>query len=237
MTKLITFILSVAIAWVCYAEGSFDGLQDIQKLEAEHKYPEALAAYKKYFEESKFISSMGGVRLSFGLSAWAEFGEKYPPAKAVLFHMSDERKKQLLGGEGDFDVFQEYNAINRYVGRDSDTLNTFIEIDKRYPEQAKQFFIVANDLLVRKKRYDLLKKYLQDPIYDYEGLRNSREYNLGQFRKNPTQGNLNAINEEFTQRVQTLIETTEKIGMQDEAKEIKARYDAYMNGNLLRKYH
>lgn len=237
MTKLIALLLSVLISSVCYAEVTFDDLLSIRKLEEQHKYPEALVAYKKFFEESKNVTGMNGVRLSFGLGAWAEFGEKYPPAKAVLFHMADERKKQLLNGNGNFDVFQEYSAINQYLLQDSDTVNTFIEIDKKFPEAAKLFFISMKGLLAERKQYDLLKKYTEDPIYDYEGLRNNREYNLSQFRKNSTQRTLEQINEEFTQKVKTLIETTEKIGMQDEAKEIKARYDAYMIGNLLRKYH
>lgn len=116
-------------------------------------------------------------------------------------------------------------------------MDTFIEIDKKFPEEAKQSYFTAKSLLVEYKQYDLLKKYGDDPIYDYEGLRNNREYELSQLRKNPDQMNLDQINEDFTKKVKTLVETSEKIGMPDEAKEINARFNAHMNGNLLRKYH
>lgn len=219
-----------------FAQVGADDLSKIDQLMSEKKYTEALAAHQKYFKDSKG-TSYSGVRLSFGLSSWAELGEVYPPAHMALAQMATKRKNIIYAGNADFDVFQEYTSINSYIHRQDESIETFLYVEKNYPQQVQRLYPLVEDILIAKKEYDIIKKYAGDPIFEFEDLRNNRERSLSQLRKKQNGYTLEQINAELDQKYKTLLETTEKIGMQDEAAELKRRYDGYMRGNLLRKYH
>lgn len=237
MNKIITSIFAILL----FAQGSLaqpgeNDLSEIYVLIGEKKYAEALAAHQKYFKNSKGTSS-SAVRLSFGLGSWAELGKVYPPAHMALAQLATERKNIIYAGKAEFDLFHEYTSINSYIDRQDESVETFLYVEKHYPTQVQEFYPLVEDILIAKKQYDILKKYAGDPIYTFEDLRNSREYSLSQLRKNHNGYSLEKINAEFDQKYKTLLETTEKIGSNEEAAELKRRYDDYMTGNLLRKYH
>ena len=238
MCKPIFFLIAFFLtANLSYAEIGLSDLQRIDKLVSDKQYQKALEAYQYFFEESKKSSAMSGVRVSFALSSWAHLGSVYPPALEALKHMSDEDKALILSGKGFFNVFQEYQAINSYIGRNHATVETFLTLEKNSPEQAAEFFLVAKELLIAERKFDVVKRYYGDAIYEYESIRNSREYALSQLRKKSPGYSIDTINAEFDTKVKSLIEVATKIGMQAEAEEIRRRSSSYISGNLLRKYH
>lgn len=237
MSKIIISIFAMLLfAQSTFAQVGEDDLSKIDTLIEEKKYAEALAAHQKYFNDSKG-TSYSGVRLSFGLSSWAELGKTYPPAHMALAQLATERKNIIHAGKADFDVFHEYTSINSYINRQDESIETFLYVEKHHPQQVQRLYPLVEDILIAKKQYDIIKKYASDPIYEFEGLRNNRERSLSQLRKKQPGYTLEQINAEFDQKYKTLLETTEKIGMPEEAAELKRRYDSYIRGNLLRKYH
>lgn len=237
MKKLLhSIILFLISTQYTFASLDNDYLTKVKKMVTDRQYAQALDAYKYYFSESKKESALGGVRLSFALSDWAELGKVYLPALDSLIAMSNERKTVLLAGKGNFDIFHEYNSINRYIGRDKETLDTFIAIDKNFPTQAASYYIVAKDIIIAAKRYDLVKRYTDDLIYAFESLRFSRESDLKMIRKKPDNFLLEHTNSQFEKNVKELIDVANQIGKQEEAAEINRRYTTYMKGNALSKF-
>lgn len=233
ITLLATFLFSNNST----AEVDLAYLHNIDKLVAEKKYQQALEAHQYFFEESKKSSGMGGVRVSFALASWAQLGSVYPPALIALSKISSDHKASILSGKGSFYIFQEYQAINSYIGKNNETLETFLEADRKFPTQAKDYYLPVKELLISAGKFDIIKKYFNDPIYEYELIRNERERALSQLRQKVAGYNVESINSEFQVKVKALLEVTRKIGLTEEAKEIKRRSDSYINGNLLRKYY
>lgn len=237
MKKIISSIFAILLfAQSAFAQVGEDDLSKIYTLMGEKKYAEALAAHQKYFKDSKGTSA-SAVRLSFGLGSWAELGKVYPPAHMALVQLAAERKNIIYAGTADFEVFQEYTSINSYINRQDESIETFQYVEKNYPQQVQHIYPLVEDILIAKKQYDIIKKNIGDPIYEFEGIRNSREYSLSQLRKKQPGYTLEQINAEFENKYKTLLETAEKIGLNEEAAELKRRYDSYVPGNLLRKYH
>lgn len=238
MKKIATFfiviLVSVNFAW---AQGTMDDLQNIRKLTQEKKYPEALAAHQQFFEASRSASGMGGVRLSFALYDWIDLGKAYPPAMDALNDLSASHRKIILEGKSDFDMFHEYKAINEVLSKNKETVETFVELETKFPKQSEHYYLAMKDILVQEEQLDVIARNANDPIYEYERLRNNREHSLSQLRKNNTSYSLKSINKDFESDVKKLVDVTLKIGMRDEAEEIKRRAETYMKGNLLRKYH
>ncbi len=234
MKKILTTALFLLMSsQLTFAEIDKNYLFLASKLVENKQYDEALRAYRYYFIESKKESSLGGVRLSFCLGDWAKLGKVYPPAMNELISMSDERKKIILSGKGNSEVFQEYNAINRYIERDSETLATFIAVDKDFPEQAESYRFFARDLIIDAKQYDLAKKYI-DPLYEFENLRFARESDLRFSRKsnNTFQAHSDA---RFEENVYKLIDLANQIGLKDDAAKIKRRFASYILESPLKK--
>ena len=238
MKKIIFAFLGICLlSQISFAKVSTNDLREIDDLIFEKKYSEALEAHKKFFEESKSASGLGGVRLSFALASWAKLGRLYTPANEALTNIAENLKTKIYSGSGDFDIFQEYEAINSYINKNEETLKAFKLVASKYPEQVNSFYLVVRRVLIEEEQFNLIKKYENDPIYEYETSRHQREYALSQLRKKNLGYKLDSINSTFEEQVKKLIEITEKIGYQEEANEIKNRYENYFNGNLIKKYH
>jgi hypothetical protein len=237
--KKIIFILITTFFSINFAQANVDTeyLKYIYKLIEDKQYQKAFEEHQYFFEESIKTPGLGAVRISYGLSSWAELGKVYPPAHAALVKMSDDRKSLILSGEKSSDVFHEYAAINRYIDKKHETIHTFLIVDKKFPDNAPRFYILTEALLVEEKKFDVVKKYLNDPIFKYENIRHRRELDLSQLRKKSPIRTIQEINSNFETEVKELIDITMKIGMQDEADEIKNRFESYFNGNLKRKYY
>ena len=234
---ILSLLATFLIPNISYAEVGLAYLRNIDKLVAEKKYQQALEAHQYFFEESKTSSGMGGVRVSFALASWAQLGSVYPPALIALSNIASEHKALILSGKGSFKIFQEYQAINRCIGKNSETLETFLTVDKNYPSQAPDYYLSAKELLISEGKFDIIKKYLNDPIYEYESIRYERERSLSSVRKKVKGYTIESINSDFDVKVKDLIVVTQKIGMQAEAEEIKRRSESYINGSLSSKFY
>ncbi len=181
-----------------------------------------------FFEASKSVSGMTGVRLSYGLGAWAELGELYPPALEALQALAEKLKKQLWEGEGDFDVMAEYSSINQYLGDAQATVRVFRHVAQHYPKQASRQFFAVQDVLFTAHEYELISQFIDDPIYAFEQARNNREYMLSRVRQGKEHRKTDYADAEYRKRIEELMALTEKLQQDDINREIQKRHDAYM---------
>lgn len=207
-------------------------LDRIRELTKAGQFQQALEKHLWFHEESKSSSGMGGVRLSYAITAWVELGEKYPPALEALIRIRDEDNEKLLSGKGSFDNFHDLSSINQVLGEEEATLELFLILDNKYPEQSDSYYIVAEDLLVRHKKYDICAKYIGDPIVKYEGFRHVREMNVSLAKTNPklnTPEFLYYTDQSYIDNVVKLIEVLIAIDQQADAIEIQKRALSYFS--------
>lgn len=205
-------------------------LEDIRVLIAAGKYEEALQKHLWFHEESKTSRGMGGVRLSFALSQWAELGKKYPPALAALKAMRDQHEKQLLAGTAGFPEFHECSAINRTLEEDEKTYVLFTQLHAKQPEIARSCFDVSLDLIVRHGNYELAGAYLGNPMRRYDQAEHSRQLNLRLMEDNPAMNNpqfRQHSDSAYVQRTAQLIDILAHLQRMDEARAIQKRSLAY----------
>jgi hypothetical protein len=228
MKKIFIALLILSFhATFSVAEPSVD-LTEIYKLTAAKEYEKALSSMQTYFEETRKTPYLSAVRLSFGLSTWASLGAVYPPALKALDDMSKKLQERVNAGKADSDEIHEYISINSYTNNNERTIKSFEIIDKQFPQQSSTFFIFAKNVIVSAKRDDLLKKYMTDPIADYEQIRSRRELDMSQSRKGKAYYSLEKTNTDFNKEVDELVSLTMSIGLNDEANEIKLRAADYM---------
>lgn len=210
-----------------FAEPEFN-LTEIYELTAAKDYDKALSRMQSYFEETRNVPHMGAVRLSFGLSTWASLGAVYPPALKALIDMSTKLQERVDSGQATTEELHEYISINSYTNNNDRTIKSFEIIDRQFPQQSSTFFIFAKTVIVNSKRYDLLKKYMIDPIADYEQIRSRRELDMANDRKGKPFYPLETVNANFNKEVDDLVSLAITIGLTDQAKEIKLRAADYM---------
>jgi hypothetical protein len=210
-----------------FADLSID-LTEIHKLTVAKEYEKALSGMQTYFEETRKVQNLSAVRLSFGLSTWANLGAAYPPAQKALDDISKKLQERVNAGKADSDEIHEYVAINKYTNNSERTIESFEITDKQYPQQTRSFFIYAKDVIISAQRYDLLKKYYSDPIADFEQLRWHREMDISQLRKGKSYYSLEKINTDFNKKISELVSLSISIGLTEEANEVKLRADDYM---------
>lgn len=226
MKKAIITTLCICISFSLFAGGQWKDLKKAMKLRKEGKYKEALKEHILFHEESKAIIGMGGVRLSYAIEDWVKLSQKYPPALTALIALKDKNKKLLLTGNGDFKNFQEFSSINRSLKKEDETYKLFLLLDKKFPKLAHRYFIIAKDLVMKHKNYQLYAKYLKDSIGEYEKIRSSRENILSMIRTNKT---LNTpemkkyTDNHFVESTCQLIEVLVGLNRDKEAEEIQRR--------------
>lgn len=228
--KTLALLFSLLTLQAAVAAVGNQDLQAIRKLVADENYEEALKQHLWFHEESKKSAGMGGVRLSFALSQWAELGGKYPKAWEAFKAIRDQHEKTLLAGGGGFAEFHEYSAFNRTLNEGDKTYELFRQLDAKFPDTAARCFHVAMDLVIAKKDYALCGKYLKDPIKRYEDARHSREMNLSLARKNPNMDRpefTSYSDQTFVTKTCQLIEVMVNLQRVEEAKEIQKRALSY----------
>lgn len=231
MKGMYLFYLLVCVFGVsAYADVGRSDLEAIYELTESGQYQEALEKHLWFHEESKHSPGMGGVRLSYAISAWVELGKQYPPAIDALKNVRDKNKSILLSGDGNFKNFHDLSSINQGLGDDHATLELFLTLDQMYPDQTRMYYIVAEELLIKFKRYDVCERYIGDPIYKFEGARHDREYDLSLAKTNSDMNTprfLQRADERYLERVAKLIEVLLAVNKKDEAKEVQKRAMAY----------
>ncbi|WP_020209105.1 hypothetical protein [Gilvimarinus chinensis] len=204
-------------------------LQKVRSLIEQKEYAQAFALQQKYFDVSRDADDQFGVRLSFALGDWAELAEVYPPAMEALRNRIEEHESTLLSGSGDFDTMMEYSAFNELLGEQGATVEVFRAIDERYPEQADSLYIAVKDELFAQQEYQLIYKYLTDPIYAYEQARHRRELDLSHVRTGRIKGDRFHTDKSYSQSVYELLQMAESLGLIEEYNEIKKRHKAYVD--------
>jgi len=164
--------------------------------------------------------SLSAVRLSFGLGYWAELGEKYPKAKAALLEIQEKNRKSLEMGQGNFEVFQEIAAIDRYLGEPARTVESFRTLRSIDPELAESCYVVAEEALVDQEAFEDCDAYLANPE---AMLRQSVEcWTLSTEHFADREYARDATNANFIKAVSRLILILTRVGRTEEAEKIRA---------------
>jgi serine/threonine protein kinase len=99
-----------------------------------------------YFNHALEHGEVNPVRLSFGITHWRELGRRYPKAQQALMEIRDQKTGVFTEGRGDFNLFQEVEALNRVLQDDAATLELFQRIEKQDAAMAEQCRIVIRSM-------------------------------------------------------------------------------------------
>ncbi|REL34177.1 hypothetical protein [Thalassotalea euphylliae] len=110
------------------------------------------------------------VRTSYGLSAWAELGDLYPPAKTLMRYATNHLKQTLLENpKNKFEEMLEYRSLNNALHRADNTYELFLWLDKNHPDVASANFHLFREALTERQAFQLYSKYTK-PQIDYADL-------------------------------------------------------------------
>jgi hypothetical protein len=123
------------------------------------RYDDALRKHL-WFRTKGAKGPMAGVRNTFALGWFAELAEAHPPAKKALLKLRDEAEAKVRKGEDLESAFADYAAINRELDDPLKTASTFMQLEKRSPDQARLVSRAAMDALVEARYYELAAKYV-----------------------------------------------------------------------------
>lgn len=146
-------------------------LQAARMAAQEGRFSEALSEYIWFHEHAlEERPSLHGVRLSFALGYWLELAEQYPPARAALQSVLDEKTARLERGDQDWELFNDVTAINRESGKDEATYDLFVLINKANPAFAARCVEVAMPAIVKAADFTLARSFIRDPEKSVEQL-------------------------------------------------------------------
>lgn len=228
--KLRILILGALLSACAVSAVDNSDLQQIRKLVEEEKYEEALQKHLWFHEESKKSPGMGGVRLSFALSQWAELGKEYPEALAALTDLRGNHGKALLSGTAGFSEFHEHFAISRTLDQQEKTYSLFKQLHTKHPDIAQGCYRVIEKILFEKKDDALCGYYLKDSIKAFEDARHFREIDLAMSRANPSLRNQrfkDNTDKTFVDKTCLLIEVMLNLNRMSEAEKVQKRALAY----------
>jgi hypothetical protein len=161
-------VFIVLIALPARAEDMQKYLADTQEMVRQGKHQEALDRFIWFHEHAlEHDPAMAGVRLSFALSSWKALGHVFPPANIALVELRDRTTKQVSGKGGNVLQFLDVAALNETFGEDSKTVDLFQTLGQIKPDLAKQCWIVAKDVVIKAKRFDLARKYIGNPEQEF----------------------------------------------------------------------
>lgn len=106
---------------------------------------------------------MRGVRRSFALGYWLELAGAYPPARAALKGIRDEKTKRLLEGTEDWELFNDVLAINQTLSNDEASYDLFCAINSANPDFAARCARVAMPVMVKAHAYKFARSFITDP--------------------------------------------------------------------------
>ena len=167
--------------------------------------------------------SMSGVRLSFALSDWKKLGTQYPLALTALKDIRVQKTKRLIDGEKSSSLFQDVSAINRTLNESDKTIELFKTLQNEQQEFAKQCFIFIKDMLFKAKSYDIISKYIGNPVREFNSIKELYLMKIKAMEKiSTTKEQLKAYNENsFVEKSIELIDFAVAMNDSKSAKEIK----------------
>jgi hypothetical protein len=130
----------------------------------EGRFEEALKDFIWFHHHAlKHDRAYYGVRLSFALGYWTDLAVSYPPAMDALEAVTKRGRVELERGTGDRDLFHDIASINDNLGKNRDTYELFLTIQKNNRGLAKQCFELAVEAIVDAKDYKLAASYAPHP--------------------------------------------------------------------------
>jgi len=130
----------------------------------EGRFAEALSEYICFHEHAlEEEPALRGVRLSFALGYWMELAGQYPPARAALQSIRDEKTRLLKDGAEDWELFKDVSSINETLSNDEATYDLFCLINSRNPAFAAQCARLATPALVKAFDFKLARSFISDP--------------------------------------------------------------------------
>jgi hypothetical protein len=211
---------------------------EAKTLAAQGQYEEALQRHLWYHNHAlEFGVGQGGVRLSFALSAWIELGRKYPKARQALVEIRDRKTRELTEGRGSFDLFQDVASINGYLQDEDATFALFKTVLEKDLGLAKQCFILAEDLLVKKGEYALCLSFIPDPGVKFGGIFRSWKSDQDIARINPKLNHPDfhkGAEDRFVTKTCQLIEILVGTGRKVEAEKIREQALTFLDDPRLK---
>ncbi len=129
---------------------------------AAQRYEDALVKHVWFHKNAlSYRKSLYGVRLSYALSAWDKLGKAYPPALEKLESIRSDAKQKIRTDEGTRELFHDFVAINKTLGKEAETKDLFIWLDSNKPDMAKKVFDLAQPALINTKEFKLCGNYIE----------------------------------------------------------------------------
>lgn len=189
------------------------------------EYVEALTKYRWFHDEAlTHDPDVYGVRRSFALRYWKELGDIYPPARAELELVRDEKAKALREGSSDRELFDDVSAINEMLGQVERTSSLFAEIAERDEGFARRCFPSARPALVHTRDYSRARAFIRSPQETVERLAGRLNRNIADSSPADTHSSTllqNAEVENYIEDVQNLLEILNGVGETDEAQRLR----------------
>jgi hypothetical protein len=202
------------------------------------KYAEALSEYVWFHHHALAERrSLYGVRLSFALAHWKDLAEVYPPALAALHEVLDDKRRRLLSGEHDRELFHDVEALNRCLGASVETSKLFGVLDREAPKFAQECSDFALGALVEAEEFTLAAKYLPDPVGRISRLAERLTQDIERIPERPRSKSrrYRAYTWNFTLDLRTVTAILSGAGRQDEADNCRVRTFALLKPWYLRK--
>jgi len=238
--KILTLFLALCFTNLVSAEtlNMQQYLRDTEALIKQGEYEKALERTLWFHDNAlEHEPSMSGVRLSFAMGDWMDLAEKYPPALKAMQKVRDEKTLKLKSGEGNFNLFMDVNAFNRTLKEEDKTIALFRLLDEKQPDLAKTCWIIAKQLVIKNKEFDLADKYLGNLLTEFDVIKERYEMLVARSHNSKVgHAHLKSINENrLVEETLLLIETAKALNEVNSAKEIQKRALGLLDDRRLRK--
>jgi hypothetical protein len=234
--KIFLTILTALITTSAMAQNMQKYLSDTEDMVKEKKYQEANERFV-WFQDSSlhYEKAMTGVRLSFALSAWKDLAEIYSPALESMKSMRDHKTKLLVDSNASPKLFTDVVSLNRELSEDEKTIALFEIINNTDIDKAKTCFISAKEILFKKKKYDIIKDFIGNPVNEFKAIKTQRNSMLKPLNdKKKYESLLSHINTHFVERCLALIKFSVAVDDMNAAKKIKEEAQLIVKDNRLR---
>ena len=125
-----------------------------------------LERYLSHYAQSRTSSS--NPSLALVLNDWVELGWRYPKARKALVEIRDRDTREFTEGRGDTKLFSELAQINGALQEEEVTYALFKALEQADPPLAKQCYVYAEELLVRRGEYELCLSCIGDVQQRYK---------------------------------------------------------------------
>ncbi|MCU7827918.1 MAG: hypothetical protein KZQ85_02520 [Candidatus Thiodiazotropha sp. (ex Myrtea sp. 'scaly one' KF741663)] len=159
--KIFSILIFLIISSALHAKDMREYMRETADLIEMNEYEEALERTIWFHNHAlEHRPGLYGVRLSFELSRWHEFGKKYPPALAALKDIRDKKTNIIKSGEGTRNLFHDVSSINRTLSDDNKTVDLFKYLHKNQPKLAKDVWRISKDTLIKENEYSIVREYI-----------------------------------------------------------------------------